>query len=172
MTGPAGAVAILGGMTVVQVLPPVRESITVAAAPELAFRVFAEQFGVWWPKEYSISSTGMADFVVEPQPGGRWYEVGTDGAECATGSVTAYEPPLRLVLAWHLDGNWHYDPDPSHASEVEIRFVPGGPESTHVEIEHRHFERHGAGAHAVRDGVSSRGGWGHCLASYSAYLQA
>jgi uncharacterized protein YndB with AHSA1/START domain len=150
----------------------VRKTITVAAPPERAFKVFAEQFGTWWPKDYSIGAADMADFIVEPKVGGRWYEVGVDGVECDTGRVTAYEPPHRLVLAWHLDGNWQFDPDPAHASEVEVRFVAEGSGGTRVEVEHRHFERHGAGAAAVRGGVESDGGWGHILAAYVNQLAA
>lgn len=150
----------------------VRKSITVPATPERAFQVFAEQFGVWWPKEYSIGASDMADYIIEPKAGGRWYEVGTDGTECDTGKVTAYDPPHLLILAWHLDGNWRYDPDPDHASEVEIRFVPDGEGGTRVELEHRHFERHGEGATAVRAGVQSTGGWGHCLAAYVKHFAA
>lgn len=143
----------------------IRQTITVPATPELAFRVFAEQFGLWWPREYSIGKAEMSDFVIEPRVGGRWYEVGVDGSECDTGRVTAYEPPDRLVLAWHLDGSWQFDPDPAHASEVEVRFIADG-DGTRVELEHRHFERHGDGAPAVRAAVASTGGWGHCLAAY------
>jgi hypothetical protein len=62
----------------------------------------------------------MADFVLEPEVGGRWYEVGVGGAECEIGRVTAYESPDRVVLAWHLNGSWRYDPDRAHASEVEL----------------------------------------------------
>jgi len=144
----------------------VRQTITVPATPDRAFRVFAEQFGLWWPREYSIGEAEMADFVIEPRVGGRWYEVGVDGAECDTGRVTVYEPPDRLVLAWHLDGNWQFDPDPSHASEVEVRFISDGEDETRVELVHRHFERHGEGASAVRAAVESTGGWGHCISAY------
>jgi uncharacterized protein YndB with AHSA1/START domain len=162
--------AILTSMSVVELLPPVRESIAVAAAQEQAFHVFADQLGVWWPREYSIGDSDMVDFVVEPRTGGRWYEVGADGAECDTGQVKAYEPPDRLVLAWHLNGEFKFDPDPDHASEVEILFIAEGPQRTRVEIEHRRFERHGATAHAVRGAVASRGGWGHCLANFAAQI--
>ncbi|MGH3341423.1 MAG: SRPBCC domain-containing protein [Carbonactinosporaceae bacterium] len=114
----------------------------------------------------------MADFIMEPRAGGRWYEVGVDGTECDTGRVTAYEPPDRFTLAWHLDGTWQYDPDPAHASEVEVRFIADGDDRTRVELEHRHFERHGDGAAAVRGGVDSPNGWGFCLAAYTAAFAA
>jgi uncharacterized protein YndB with AHSA1/START domain len=139
----------------------VRRTITVAVSQQRAFEVFTAQFGAWWPKEYSISDAGMADFVLEPKVGGRWYEVGVDGQECDTGSVTAFEPPDRLTLAWHLNERFQYDPDPAHASEVEVRFIAEDPTQTRVELEHRGFERHGAGAQGVHDGVDQ--GWSYCL---------
>ena len=142
---------------------PVVRTITVAASQDRAFKVFTEQFGSWWPREYSIGEADMADFVLEPKVGGRWYEVGTDGTECDTGRVTAYDPPDRVVIAWHLDSSWQYDPDPAHASEFEVRFVAEGPNSTRVEVEHRNFERHGDGADAVRGGVDDPQGWSYCL---------
>ncbi|HEU5160912.1 MAG TPA: SRPBCC family protein [Streptosporangiaceae bacterium] len=150
----------------------VRQAIVVPATPDHAFKVFTEHLGAWWPREYSIGAAEMADFVVEPTAGGRWYELGVDGTECDTGRVTAYEPPDRIVLAWHLNGNWQFDPDPDHASEVEVRFIPDGEGRTRVELEHRHFERHGADASLIRSAVESRGGWGHCLAAFLVHLEA
>jgi uncharacterized protein YndB with AHSA1/START domain len=148
----------------------VRKTITVAAPQQRAFDVFTAQFGTWWPREYSIGEADMADFVIEPEVGGRWYEVGVDGKECDTGRVLAFEPPDRLVLAWHLDGNWHYDAEPAHASEVEVRFVAEDSARTRVELEHRHFERHGPGAPAVRGGVDQ--GWPYCLELFAKQVAA
>jgi uncharacterized protein YndB with AHSA1/START domain len=133
----------------------VRRTITVAVSQQRAFEVFTAQLGTWWPKEYSIGAADMADFVMEPKAGGRWYEVGVDGKECDTGWVKAFEPPDRLTLAWHLNESWQYDPDPAHASEVEVRFVADGEALTRVELEHRGFERHGGGADSVRGVVES-----------------
>jgi uncharacterized protein YndB with AHSA1/START domain len=146
-----------------QTYAPVTRSITVPAPQERAFKVFTEQFGSWWPKEYSIGEADMADFVLEPKAGGRWYEVGVDGKECDSGRVIAYEPPDRVVIAWHLDGAWQYDPDPTHASEFEVRFISDGTNSTRIELEHRNFERHGDGAPAVHGGVDNPQGWTYCL---------
>lgn len=148
----------------------VRREVTVEASRERAFEVFTRGFGSWWPKEYSIGESEMADFVLEPHPGGRWYEVGVDGKECETGRVMHFEPPQRLVLAWHLDGGWHYNPDPTDASEVEVRFIAVGPTTTRVELEHRGFERHGGGARDVRGAVDSRRGWSYCLDSFAQWL--
>jgi uncharacterized protein YndB with AHSA1/START domain len=108
----------------------------------------------------------MADAVIEPKAGGRWYERGTDGVECDWGQVLAYEPPARVLLSWHLQGDWSYDPDPARASEVEVRFVAEAPDVTRVELEHRHIERH-ADPEQVRAGIDSPGGWVGILAGYA-----
>jgi uncharacterized protein YndB with AHSA1/START domain len=125
--------------------------------------VFTAQLGSWWPKDYSIGDADMADFVLETRVGGRWYEVGVGGKECDTGRVTGFDPPHRLTLAWHLNDAWQYDPEPAHASEVEIRFVPDGPTRTTVELEHRGFERHGDASDAVRGAVDDSTSWTYCL---------
>ncbi|SRR6266508_4812330 len=145
----------------------VRKTITVEASQHHAFEVFTTGLGAWWPKEYSIGEADMADFVLEPKAGGRWYEVGVDGKECDTGRVLAFEPPDRLVVAWHLNENWQYDADPAHASEFEVRFIAEGETRTRVELVHSGFERHGAGADAVRGGVDSPQGWSFCLERFA-----
>jgi uncharacterized protein YndB with AHSA1/START domain len=147
----------------------VRREVTVHAPPERAFAVFAERFDAWWPRGHHIGQAEMAEAIIEPRAGGRWYERGTDGSECDWGEVLAYDPPHRLTLSWHLNGEWAYDPDPAHASEVEVTFTPTG-DGTRVELTHRGFERHGASAGALRDGVSREGGWGGLLKLYSEAL--
>jgi uncharacterized protein YndB with AHSA1/START domain len=144
----------------------VRREITVNAPPERAFSVFAERFDVWWPRGHHIGDAEMQEAIIEPRAGGRWYERGVDGSECDWGEVLAYDPPHRLLLSWHLNGEWAYDPDPAHASEVEVTFTPAG-EGTRVELVHRHFERHGASAEGLRRGVSADGGWGGLLELYA-----
>src|SRR5579859_5994757 len=148
-------------------LSAVRRVITVAASQQRAFEVFTAQFGRWWPRDYRIGPTPMADFILEPKVGGRWYELDEDRTQCDVGHVLAYEPPDRVVLAWQLDGQWQYDPDPSHASEVEVRFIAEGPSRTRVELEHRGFERHGAGADAVREVNEGPQGWTLVLDIYA-----
>ena len=144
----------------------VRREITVQAAPEKAFKVFTEGFDGWWPRSHSIAEPDMEEAIIEPRAGGRWYERGVDGSECDWGQVLAYDPPHRLMLSWHLNGEWAYDPDPAHASEIEVTFTPDG-DGTRVQLEHRGFERHGATAAALREGVSGDGGWNGLLRLYS-----
>ncbi|MET9627024.1 SRPBCC family protein [Lentzea sp. NPDC006480] len=144
----------------------VRRSVLVNAGADHAFKVFTEKFVTWWPAAHHIGQAELKDVVVEPKQGGRWYEVGTDGAECEWGEVLAWEPPARLLLAWHLDGDWDYDPDPARASEVEITFTAEG-DGTRVELVHRNFERHFTKPERVESGVSGEGGWGGILLGFA-----
>ena len=146
----------------------VRRSISVAVPQQRAFEIFTAQLGTWWPKAYKIGQADMADFIIEPKVGGRWYELGVDGSQCNTGSVLSYEPPERVTLAWHLNGQWQYDPDPAHASQVEIRFIAEGPTQTRVELSHRGFEAHGDSADAVRGSIAGEMGWTYVLQQYAA----
>lgn len=144
----------------------VTKSVTVRAPRTRAFAVFTEKFFTWWPSSHHIGDTDPADAVIEPEVGGRWYERGVDGVECDWGRVLAFDPPGRLVLSWHLRGDWTYDPDPAKASEIEVRFVEDEPGTTRVELSHRHIERHDAPGDVVR-GVSSPTGWAGILAIYA-----
>ena len=63
----------------------VRREITVNATPERAFEVFTERFDSWWPRSHNIGEADMATAVIDPEAG-RWYEVGVDGSDAATGA--------------------------------------------------------------------------------------
>jgi uncharacterized protein YndB with AHSA1/START domain len=148
-------------------IPALQGTITVAVPVEQAFRVFTEKFNTWWPAEYHIGQAEVAEAVLEPGEGGRWYERGVDGSECDWGRVLAWEPPHRLVVTWQINGQWQYDPDPEHASEIEVRFTADGPERTVVELEHRFLDRLVDGQ-GIYDGISAGGGgWGTILAAFA-----
>jgi uncharacterized protein YndB with AHSA1/START domain len=144
----------------------VTRTITVRAGRERAFTVFTEKFFSWWPKGHHIGEADLADAIIEPRAGGRWYERGVDGSECDWGEVLAWEPPGRLVLSWHLQSDWDYDPDPARASEIEVRFVAEAPDRTRVEFSHHHLERHDD-PERVRTGVDGPSGWTGILAAYA-----
>ena len=144
----------------------VRKSITVRASQQRAFTVFTERFDTWWPREHHIGKADLAEAIIEPEVGGRFYERGVDGSECDWGRVLAYDPYERLVLSWGLQGDWGYDPDPAKASEIEVRFIAEGPDRTRVELDHRHIERHDQPELVVK-GVDSEGGWNGLLVRYA-----
>ena len=153
-------------MTVTISPAPVRKTVRVQAPPARAFEVFAVRMGSWWPKSHSVGASPQRDVILEPRPGGRWFERGEDGAECDWGHVLAWEPPSRLLLAWQLNAEWRFDRN--LVTEVEIRFIPDGADATRVELEHRHLERFGDRAEAVRNSLDSPGGWGGILEGYAA----
>jgi hypothetical protein len=148
--------------------PPVRKTVRVGASVEQAFQVFTEGFDTWWPRSHSIGGSPLQKAVIEGKIGGRCYQQSVDGSECDWGRVLVWEPPSRFVLAWQLNPQWEHEPDIARASEVEITFSSEPDGSTRVDLEHRHFDRHGAGAELMRRGVDSPGGWGGLLQLYAA----
>jgi len=70
----------------------VRKVSMVAAPPLVAWRVFTERMGSWWPLSvYKIGKVNAVDAVIEPRVGGRWYGVATTeapvtGAACWCGN--------------------------------------------------------------------------------------
>jgi uncharacterized protein YndB with AHSA1/START domain len=138
---------------------PVRRTISVSASVERAFRVFTAEFDTWWPRSHHIGKSPMKKAIVEGKAGGRCYTEQEDGTESDWGRVLVWEPPHRIVLAWQITPEWGYQPDLAQSSEVEIRFSPVAGGGTRVDLEHRHFERHGSGAPTMRTAVDSPNGW-------------
>lgn len=153
-------------MTVMIKPAPVRKSITVDVPVTKAFEVFTDSFGRWWPASYSIGKSALKSAVIEPRAGGRWYEIGQDGAQCDWGEVLAWEPPSRVLLAWRIGADWRFDP--TLLTEVEVRFIKLSEKVTRVELEHRLLENLGDAAEATRQTFESEHGWGGILAGYAA----
>lgn len=144
----------------------VRKTLYVEVPVEKAFQVFTERMGAWWPATHHIGTTPFQDVIVEPHAGGRWFERDAKGGECDWGSVLAWEPPKKVVLAWHLQPDFKYSSDKTRASEVALEFIAEGPEKTRVEFEHRNIDRHGEGWQKLRTSVDP--GWTQVLAGYVA----
>ncbi len=140
----------------------VRKVISVQAPQELAWRVFTEKMSTWWPlSTFKIGKVEAVEAVIEPRIGGRWYERGVDGTTCDWGTVLSWEPYSHLVLSWDLDADWQYDP--TLKTEIEVRFVAEGKNSTRVELEHRHLDRYGARRAEMRRIFDTGGDWGKVL---------
>jgi uncharacterized protein YndB with AHSA1/START domain len=146
---------------------PVRKTITVNAPVDHAFAVFTAGFDTWWPRTHHIGKSPMKRAIVEGRTGGRCYTEQTDGTDCDWGSVLVWDPPHRLVLAWQINSSWQFEPDLAKASEVEIRFTSLMDGQTRVDLEHRHFDRLGAGGEAMRAMVGSDNGWSGTLQLFS-----
>ncbi len=150
----------------------VHKSLTLRCSVAHAFDVFTGQMGRWWPADHHIGSAPFKDIRIEPHPGGRWYEVDADDNACPWGYVLTFEPPHLLRLAWHLSTEFTFDPDPQHASEVELRFTELAPGETRVDFAHRYLERHGAGWQKLQQAVDSPNGWSAILESFEKRVQA
>jgi uncharacterized protein YndB with AHSA1/START domain len=153
-------------MTGTASIPPITGTVTVGVPIEKAFEVFAGSVNAWWPHEYHIGQADVAEIVLEPQVGGRWYERGIDGSECDWGRVLVWEPPGRLVFTWQINGRWQFDPDPEHASEIEATFTADGPDQTIVAVEHRLFDRL-VGGSEINGAIQGGGGWKALLDAYA-----
>jgi uncharacterized protein YndB with AHSA1/START domain len=144
----------------------VRKVVRVKAPPVVAWRVFTEKMGAWWPLAiYKIGKPNAVDAVIEPHVGGRWYERGEDGSACDWGRVLSWEPHSRLVLSWDISADWQ--PDPALNTEIEVRFIADGKNGTRVEFEHRRLDRYGARRDEMRRIFDTEGDWGKLLESFA-----
>jgi uncharacterized protein YndB with AHSA1/START domain len=150
----------------------VTRSIVVDVPQARAFEFFLDQER-WWP----IATHHMADppggaAVLEPYVGGRWYERAGDGGEADWGTVLAFEPPHRILLSWHMGPDWAYEPDPDRVSEIEVTFLPHGPDRTCVVYEHRHLERYGDDAERMRTALDRPHAGAAVLRAFASALAA
>ncbi|MEJ3658459.1 SRPBCC family protein [Actinomycetes bacterium KLBMP 9759] len=147
-------------------IPPIIGTATVAVPIEKAFEVFTGSIDTWWPHQFHLGKADVDEVVLEPVQGGRWYERGVDGTECDWGRVLLWEPPHRVVITWQINGSWQFDPDPDHASEIDVRFTATGPSETTVALEHHSFERL-VGGGTINDAIRGGGGWTFLLDVYA-----
>jgi uncharacterized protein YndB with AHSA1/START domain len=149
----------------------VRKVVPVQAPQQVAWQVFTEKMGGWWPlATYKIGRANAVDAVIEPRVGGRWYERGDDGSTCDWGRVLEWEPYSRLVLSWDISADWQ--PDPDLKTEIEVRFVAEGADRTRVELEHRRLDRFGARRDEMRRIFDTEGDWGRLLESFARRAEA
>lgn len=149
----------------------VSREVVVRGTPQRAFAVFTERFDGIKPREHNLLGSPIVETFLEPRVGGRIVDRGEDGSECAWARVLVFDPPHRIVFTWDINPTWQLESDPNRASEVEVRFLPVGPEHTRVELEHRHLDRHGPGWPSLRDGVADDQGWLLYLDRYAALLE-
>lgn len=135
----------------------IRKSVTVEASVETSFATFTAGLDTWWPREYNVSESPLKKAIIEPEVGGRCYNLQEDGSENTWGRVLVWEPPSRFVFAWQLTSAWQYDAN--FATEVEVTFAAQGPERTLVTLEHRDLERYGDATDAMVAALDSEGGW-------------
>ncbi|HEY7296524.1 MAG TPA: SRPBCC family protein [Xanthobacteraceae bacterium] len=150
-------------------IAPVRKSIRVNTSQAHAFEVFTAGLDRWWPRKASIGSSPLKSNVLEPRLGGYWYQIGEDGSRADVGKILVWDPPHRFVMSWDINSTWK--PDTSVSSEVEVKFIADGANTTRVELEHRKFEQMGAEpGEKMRKDVD--GGWPGMLDLFKAEAEA
>jgi uncharacterized protein YndB with AHSA1/START domain len=118
----------------------VNVSVLVEVEPEQAFAVFTSEIDQWWRRglRYRIAKGDRGVLHLEPKVGGRLFESFETGAGpkvVSTGTVTAWEPPSRLVFEWRAV---NFAPD--EKTVVEVRFEPAS-RGTLVTVKHRGWSR-------------------------------
>ena len=136
----------------------IRKSIRVERPAEIAFKVFCEEIGQWWPKGPSFGGKIPTRMVIEGRVGGRFYQVYDDGTDYEIGRVTVYQPPSIVAFTWRAP-SWDI------ATQVEVRFIPEGT-GTRLELEHSGWEQ----TEKVREFRKNYdGGWDTMLGHYQAH---
>ncbi len=131
--------------------PPVIRSAWVPRSVDETFTILTDEIGAWWPLDsHGVFGPRTAGVSFES---GRVVERSQAGEEAVWAEVAVWDPPHRLVLAWHPGQG------PEEATEVEISFAAerGG---THVAVEHRGWERLGSDR---RLGYVGPDAWGSIL---------
>ncbi len=136
--------------------PDVRKSVTVAVPVAEAFTVFTEQPIAWLPPAHTFLRD-PGSITMEPGPGGRFYERGTDGTEITRGTILEWDPPHRLVMTWRVGPNWQPLFSDEHASLIDVQFIAAGTGTTNVVLTHTHLHRHGDIAGTIRTAIDGPG---------------
>jgi hypothetical protein len=136
----------------------VRKSITVACSPEAAFELFTDGMSTWWPFETHSPGEGAPEaIVIEPREGGRVYDRRVNGEEADWATVTAWDPPSRFAVDWHVT--------PGHPStQLDVRFTAEGS-GTRVDLTHGGWERYAEKAQEMFDSYDS--GWDTVLRPFT-----
>lgn len=142
-------------------IPNIKKELVVAAKQETCFKVFTEKMDAWWPRTHHVGKSPMTEMVLEPGKDGRWFTKHEDGSEVNTGTVLVWQAYDLLVLNWQINGDFQYDP--SVLTEVEVKFIAEGANSTRVLMEHKDLDRLGEGGKAIE---SMDEGWGMIMNLY------
>ena len=149
----------------------VRKVMSVKAPLEIAWRVFTEKMGTWWPlANFKIGKAKAVDAVIEPRVGGRWYERGEDGSTCQWGSRARVGTAVAPGALMGHQRRLAVRPRVSRR-KLEVRFIAEGKDATRVELEHRHLDRYGARRDEMRTIFDTTGDWGRLLQAFAQAAQ-
>lgn len=137
-------------------LAPIVRTIDVPCDQEMAFNVFVNDMGSWWPldkRSMSLKFSGQPPkgLEVEAQVGGRIVEVGQDGSEHLYGSFKTFNPFDSVSMDFHMGM------PPEQASLVEVEFTAVSENQTRVQLTQSNWEAFGDMAEMLYEGYNS--GW-------------
>jgi uncharacterized protein YndB with AHSA1/START domain len=136
-------------------LSPVVTTVEVNRSIEVAFKTFTEGLDSWWPREtHSIGEDKIERIVFDDRAGGRIYERWNDGHEEPWADILVWEPPRRIVVAWHPN------PEATASTEVEVTFTDTDGTTT-VRLEHRDWHLLGDRGAQAREEYAT--GWPRVL---------
>jgi uncharacterized protein YciI len=136
---------------------PIRREIVVDADPDLAFHVFTEQIGRWWPvAELSVHGEGSTVIFDSTEI----VEVSEDGQRAVWGAVTEWRPGQQLAFTWHPGAS------ADRASYVTVSFSAAN-DQTLVSLVHSGWE-------VFADPVAARAeydhGWPEVLGRFAEHV--
>ena len=140
-------------------------SVSVPLSQARAFELFTTRMTEFWPKEHSIGDSELAEVVIEPRTGGRWFERGVDGGQCQWGRVAVWEPPRKVVLLWQIGADWHFDPE--FETQVEVTFSAEGPDRCRLDLRHCNLQRYGDSTEQMRAIFDDPAGWTGTLGGFA-----
>jgi uncharacterized protein YndB with AHSA1/START domain len=125
---------------------PIRRAVIVRPGVESAFEFFTQRMGAWWPldgysravREFATEGVRATRLEFQARLGGAILEHMSDGRIVPWGEVVVWDPPHRVVMAWHP----HDLPEPPTELDVTFTSEAGG---TRLALEHRGWERLSAG---------------------------
>jgi uncharacterized protein YndB with AHSA1/START domain len=130
---------------------PIVKTITIDAPTPTVFDTFVSKFGLWWPRERFVRSSGavLPTIILEAREGGAIFELSDTGIRLEWGTVTAIEQDRYVKMQWHLGRPVE--------TIVEIVFEAIAPEQTRVVLTHSGWEALEAAGATVERASYDRG---------------
>jgi uncharacterized protein YndB with AHSA1/START domain len=145
-------------------VPPLRREVIVDAGRDLAFAVFTERIGAWWPlASHSVYGDRATVAFDGAGVGARIVESMAGAEDAVWGTVSAWQPGELVAFTWHPGGS------SEAASKVAVTFEEHDGK-TLVTLEHTGWESFGEQAAEARDNYA--GGWTTVLGHYVAGVGA
>ncbi len=139
------------GSVDVGTIEPIELKAVVPCPPDRAFDYFTRDIGRWWPLAgYSCGEENALDVRFEPRVRGGIIETTKDGTTHRWGTVTDWQPGVRVAFSWHAGR------DDSTPQWVEVTFTANAA-GTLVALTHGGFETLGERGFEVRTAYAN--GW-------------